>query len=426
MKKSITSAGLLVLGAATLQAQRSVYAPAPGLSSTELSKPWSVAASVRGFYDDNYTTQPSKDVFGNKNPAKDDAIGFEVSPSAAFNWTLPQTYIGLSYQYGLRYYDDRPGKDYDQIHQATAKLNHAFSERYKLDLSDTFVSAQEPELVDPSGGGRLRSDGNNMRNTANAAFTANLTEQIALVFGYNNNYYNYDQDGTGSYSALLDRTEHLGSINARWQVVESTVAILGYQYGVIDYSSDDLLSPPSTVRGSDRSNSSHYAYIGADHNFNSQFQASIRLGAQFTSYDEFENEDTTSPYADASMTYRYNPESYVLLGVRHARNATDIAAVSASSPVLDQETTTVYTSVNHKITAKMTASVMAQAQFSAFEGGTVHDDRELYLLTGVNLSYDINKFLAAEIGYNYDRLDSDLQMRSYSRNRVYIGLRASY
>src|SRR5262249_17806439 len=126
MKKTITSAGLMVLGAATLQAQRSVYAPAPGLSATELSKPWSIAASVRGFYDDNYATQPSKTAFGTKNPAKDEAYGFEVSPSAAFNWTLPQTYLGLSYQYGLKWYDHRPGKDYDQMHQGSAKLSHAF------------------------------------------------------------------------------------------------------------------------------------------------------------------------------------------------------------------------------------------------------------------------------------------------------------
>lgn len=425
MKKTITSAGLVVLGAATLQAQRTAYAPAPGLSSTELSKPWSISASVRGFYDDNYATQPSKDAFGNKNPAKDGAFGFEVSPSAAFNWTLPQTYLGLSYQYGLRWYDGRPGRDYDQVHQASVKLSHAFTERYKLDVSDTFISAQEPELLEPFGAGRLRSEGDNIRNTGNATFSADLTEQLGLVFGYTNNYYDYDQEGTGSYSALLDRIEHLGMFNLRWQIIESTVGILGYQYGVTDYNSSDFLSPFSTVRGSDRDSTSHYAYVGADHNFNSQLQASVRVGAQFTDYDSFD-ESTVSPYADASITYRYNPESYVLFGVRHARNATDVASFDATSPTLDQETTTVYGSVNHKITAKLTASALAQAQFSSFEGGAADSADELFLLTGVNLSYDINKFLAAEVGYNFDRLDSDILLRSYSRNRVYIGLRASY
>jgi hypothetical protein len=425
MKKTITSAGLVVLGAATLQAQRTVYAPAPGLSATELAKPWSISGSVRGFYDDNYATQPSRDSFGHANPAKDDALGFEVSPSAAFNWTLPQTYLGLSYQYGFRWYDDRPGQDYDQMHQATAKLSHAFTERYRIDVSDTFISAQEPELLEPTGAGRLRSEGDNIRNTANVTFTTDITDQVGLVFAYTNNYYDYDQTGTGSYSALLDRMEHLGSINARWQALESTVAIFGYQYGVTSYDSSDFLSPFSTVRGEDRDSDSHYFYVGADHNFNSQLQGSARVGAQFTQYDNFD-EDTVSPYVDASLTYRYNPDSYALFGVRHARNATDVAFFSGGIPTLDQETTTVYGSVNHKISGKLTASAVAQAQFSDFEGGAADGDSELFLLTGVNLSYEINKYLAAEVGYNFDRLDSDILLRSYTRNRIYIGLRASY
>jgi len=50
MNKLIVSASLVTLGATGLQA-----AYAPGLSPMETSKPWSVAATVRGFYDDNYT-----------------------------------------------------------------------------------------------------------------------------------------------------------------------------------------------------------------------------------------------------------------------------------------------------------------------------------------------------------------------------------
>jgi hypothetical protein len=45
---------------------------------------------------------------------------------------------------------------------------------------------------------------------------------------------------------------------------------------------------------------------------------------------------------------------------------------------------------------------------------------------GLNLAYRINQFLSAEAGYNYDKVDSDLVGRSYSRNRVYVGVRATY
>ena len=51
MKKLIASAGLVALGTAGLHA-----AYAPGLTEQQTSKPWTVSASLRGFYDDNITT----------------------------------------------------------------------------------------------------------------------------------------------------------------------------------------------------------------------------------------------------------------------------------------------------------------------------------------------------------------------------------
>ncbi|MGB9601179.1 MAG: hypothetical protein ACPMAG_00135, partial [Limisphaerales bacterium] len=39
-------------------------------------KPWSVSATVRGFYDDNYLTRHSKPM------GKRDSWGFEISPEA--------------------------------------------------------------------------------------------------------------------------------------------------------------------------------------------------------------------------------------------------------------------------------------------------------------------------------------------------------
>ncbi len=47
------------------------------------------------------------------------------------------------------------------------------------------------------------------------------------------------------------------------------------------------------------------------------------------------------------------------------------------------------------------------------------------------LGSEINKFLEAHAGYNYDRLDSGLNSglgadRSFTRNRVYVGIKATY
>jgi hypothetical protein len=427
MKKAIASAGLVVLGAAGLQAQQ--YAPAPQLTRTETSKPWSVAASLRGFYDDNYVNQTK----GNE----EESFGFEVSPSVGLNWTLPQTYIGLSYVYSLRYFDDRDDNRADHSHQANVKLSHVFTERYKLDLSDSFVISREPEVIAGTGT-PLRSKGDYLRNNATGSFTAGITDSLSAVLGYSHTLVDFDQEGPRSLSALLDRQEHQPSINLRYQIVPSTVGVIGYQYTDTEYDNNNILTHPPfsafVVPSDIRNSHSHAFFLGADHTFNPQLNVSLRGGVQYTEYDNNElnnlfpgaDDDNWSPYVDANGSWTYMADSYVQLGVRHSRQATDIAFTPGSTaPTLDQEATTVYTSINHKILPNFTASLLAQYQRAEFEGGGVDSDVENFLLAGLNFTYQINQFLAAETGYNFDRLDSDIG-RSFTRNRVYVGIRASY
>lgn len=420
MKKMITSVGLVAFGAANLQAQQ--YAPAPELNSFQTTKPWSVSAALRGFYDDNYTTRPS-------GTGKRESFGFEVRPSVGLNWTLPQTYIGLNYDYGMRYYEDREQDSADHTHQADLKLNHTFTERYKLDASDSFLYSNEPELIDAVGT-PLRVDDTYLRNIGKASLTAGLTDQLSTVVGYSNTYYNFDQEGIGSLSALLDRTEHLISANLRWQALPDTVGILGYQYGSVGYDDGNQILPG--VTSDIRDNTSHYVLVGADHSFNPQLSGSVRVGAQFVEWTELarfspaSDDSKISPYADASVTWSYAEGTTVQVGVRHARQATDISLFNLSEPTQDQEATTVYGQVTRQLLPRLNGSLLAQFQSADFAFGGADGLTENFFLAGVNFSYEINKFLTGEAGYNFDRLDSDIALRSFSRNRVYLGIRANY
>jgi hypothetical protein len=343
----------------------------------------------------------------------------------------------LGYVYSLKYFENRPDHKYDQFHQADIKLSHAFTDRYKLDLADSFVKTREPDLIAPinSPSATIRSRQDVLRNYGSATFNAGLTDQLSVMAGYSNTLYDFSDKGVGSLSALLDRMEHLATLNLRWQVLPSTVALVGYQFGVMDYTGDDITLIPDPTSGrflysDERNNYSHYAYIGIDHNFNPQLETSVRLGAQLTEYWNLpgRDQDSVTPYADANVTYHMTPDSAIQLGVRHSKIATDASA-------LDQDNTTLYGSISYKILPQFTASALGQWQLNSFNEGvqtafgstdSFKNKDENFWLAGINLTYEINRFLGLEAGYNYDRLDSDLAFRSFSRNRVYIGLRASY
>jgi hypothetical protein len=421
MKKIIASAGLAALGAASLQAEY-----APGLSPQERSKPWTLTGTLRGFYDDNPTASIKAD--------KQASWGIQLTPSLGVNLALDQTLIGFNYTYDMRWYEARPTHEADHSHYVSLKINHAITERYKVDVSDIFNYGQEAELqgIVSNPTGTLRTQQNYIHNYGHIGFTAELTPVLSLVGEYQNDFWDYDQSGNGSLSATLDRVEHLPGITARWQTAPNTIGLLSYQYGVVSHTSDDLLSvlpgaPPADTRDAN----SHFVSVGAEQVFSSQFSGKARVGAQFTDYPNAlptQDDGATSPYADASASWTYNPGSYLQLGVRHQRNQTDVAFVpgTGGAPVQDQESTGVYGVVNHRIAPNITGSLLGQYQYSSFRGGGLDGKVDMLGAVGVNFAYQFNAFVTAEAGYNFDRLDSDLVGRSFSRNRFYFGLRATY
>ena len=391
-------------------------------SAPAQDKPWNVSASLRGFYDDNYTTASG-------NLPKQHSFGFEVSPSVSYRLAFDPTLITASYKYGMRYYEDRASRNVssaDHSHDLSLRLVHQFPERYRLEVSDNFVVSQEPGIQ--FGGVPFRSNGNNIRNVANGIFSSELNPTFGYDVSYNNTFYDYSSRGTDSYSALLDRVEHLAGLNTRWNVTESTTAVVGYQFGIVDMTSNDLISNPAVPGGfapaSSRDNTSHYGFVGADHFFTRQLKVSGRVGVQHTEYSEAlpSRVSNLSPYVDANATWEYLSGSSLMLGVKHARNATDVSAGT-----LDAEITSIYGQWSHKLTPRLTTSLLGQFQMSSFNRGTFGDKNENLLMAGVNFGYELIKNrLSTEVGYNFDRLDSDIGGRSYTRNRVYIGIRASY
>ena len=417
MKTTITSASLLALSALCL----------PSAQAQDNTKPWNVSASLRGFYDDNWTTLPSS------SANKRSSYGFDLSPSAGYKNSFELADVDLRYTYGMKFYESRTSNQADHSHQFDGKVTHDFPERFKLTVTDSFVVSQEPGVLETSGvtTTALRQNGNNIRNAVGVTLGVDLSRTTSIEAAYNNSVYEYDSKGVAnSTSALLDRVEHLMRLDLRCKPVDTTMWLAGYQFGITDQTGKDLLTGVGLPEV--RNSRSHYGYVGVDHTFNPQLLGSARVGVQYTEFPNAsqslvaEPGSTVTPYADFSGTYAYSPEGSVQLGIKHNRNQTDVAAGT-----LDAAATTVYTSVNHKFFGKLTTSLIAQYQLTEFRGGTADGLSDNIFLAGLNLSYElIKERLFAEAGYNYDRLDSDLgkigQNRSFYRNRVFLGLKATY
>jgi hypothetical protein len=446
MKRICLSAGLVALGAAAAHAQY-----APGLSTLETSKPFSFSGIVRGFYDDNYLTLPKNytGILPNGTIGylrSRDSYGVELSPAIFYNHSVEDTLLSASYVYDMNWYEDRNGTTF-QTHQFNAKMDHEFSERYKLTLNESFVSAQDPGVIDPTVVATpLRVPGSNIRNTSTADFTMVLTRLFDVHVGYANSVYAYQQNAGdeyllpgqlpyASYAALLDRMDQTGAVDLRWKALPETTGVLGYQFENLAYTSPEYIIYPGNFlgipypgyRSNSRNSDTSFMYIGADESFTPKLNGSIRAGGEYIDYYKAHTHKI-SPYVDASLTYQYMPQSAAQFGLKQLHNSTDVAGVVGTSPVLDEESTAVYLSVNHRVTSRFTASGLAQAQYSTFNGGGPFYNglQENYYILNLSFAYHFTPWLAGETGYTYSKLNTDLVDRAYTRDLVYVGVRATY
>ena len=401
MNKRIITLGVAAIGVA-------------GLQAADAGKVWEVTASLRGFYDDNYTTSPEE--------LAEESWGIEVSPG--INLTVGEgtdTEFSAGYAFGMRYYEDRESDNEDYGHELGISLNKAFSDTSVLLLSDSLVVAQEPEIL--NGGTPLRTEGDNLRNTFSAQYRRVLSGSTGAEIGYGNSIFDYEEE---YHSALLDRSYNEVSLDVFYGMAQ-TEYYVGYQFSSTDFDGGELQVPGLDFKADARNNHAHYGYVGARHQLNKNFIADVRAGVQNVDYYDFDlmpgliPEDETSPYVDARMEWGYAEGSKLVAGASLARGATDLQAA-------DQEITAVYAQLLHKISAKVHGTLTGRFQDAEISGGggKLDGKEESLLLLGASLTYAIADNIWTEVAYNYDELDSDVPHRSFERNYMSIGIGTSY
>ena len=437
MKKIVASVSLVAVGATALQADL-----LPGLT-TESGKPWTVSATLRGFYDDNINTYPNSQAM--PTGYSRGSYGVEVSPDVELNFLMEQTSISLGYIYSYKYYQNRlidsSGNDANtqDIHGA---LTHNFSERYTLSLKDSFVVGQEPDFLRAGNTFTTfqRYTGNNMRNFGIIDFTAQITPEFGLDAGYANTFLAYSDDanpattGVPSNAGLLNELDNVVHLDGRYQLQPQTIGVVGVQVRWIDYTGGQDISPGVTypsgqpIMSDSRNMRSYYGYVGVDHNFQPDLTGSIRAGARYSDYyNDPSNQNEASPYAMASLKYTYLPESYLVVGGSYDYSPTSMGpSVNGNGEInVSAQAGTIFAQVTHRIMPKLFGSIQGQYQNSSYVGGSIDGQGANFYLVGLNLRYQFTPNFSAEAGYNYDNLQSAV-LGSYDRNRVYIGITGSY
>ncbi len=436
MNRIIATIGLAALGTLMLQSSAGqdmkVFERPKPEKEVGPDKLWSVVGAVRGFYDDNYTTLPSRSSTG--RPTKRSSWGLDLRAGGVVLVERDQNSFGFLAGYNMKYFEDRRENSADHELAFLAAGEHRFTESHKLVFGAAAGVAQEPGVLDPGlVTSPLRTAGNNFSTSAGLRYEGrNLVGQWGLDAAYLVGLFDYEQTGTASRSALLDRVENYLMLAGRYRFFDETETdgLIGYTLGLTDQTSKDSLLGAAVISPSARDSRSHYIFAGIDHKFSPTLQTSLRLGVQYVEYPNASSADAAlaaipapafsrsqvSPYVDGSVTWEYLPKSSLQVGARHARATTDIQTS------LDSESSVLYSSLEHEFTPDLTGGLNLQVQRSQFRQSVgQRDAADLTFTSGLRIEWRFHEYIWLQGGYAYDRLDSDLQDRSYYRNRIFLG-----
>ena len=231
----------------------------------------------------------------------------------------------------------------------------------------------------------------------------------------------------------MDRVENLLTLAGRYRIFDETETelLMGYSFGTSDSTSKDFIV--GTVLPEARDRRTHYLFTGLGHRLTPDIRLNGRIGLQYAEYPNARSADAAlapgapyprsqvSPYVDANGVWQYLPNSSLQVGMSVSRITTDVATS------VDAQANTVYVSLNHEFVPELKGSLLAQVQQSQYRQSVgTRDVEDLIFTAGANLEWRFSQFWSVEGGYNYDRQDSDLAGRSYYRNRLYLGFKASF
>lgn len=420
MKRILTSAtavGIGVFGLSDLQAQEPAEEPL-----------WNFRAKLRGFYDDNY---------GSLNSAiagKDDSFGIEVNPVGTYTVDNDgPTQYSVTYDYRMRWFEGRSANQVDNQHLANFSLRNTPNDRVVLNLDNQFAYAQEPG-VNEGVITQVRNQSSYVRNNFELGATIQASELVNVRPSYVNRLTDYQLDGVGAISSLLDSITHQPSVDALWNVSEKLTAVTGVEYRHLNYTSDDPIGTrgATNVLPEERDARSVAGYVGVEgYRFTDTLRGTVKLGVEHTSFpNAFAGVDDSIlvPYVHSLIEYDLLEDSVARFGVRYGINSTDAALIGAAvqNPVQATKTLTVHGDVSARIAGPLSASLVYQIQHSEFVGGLADGQSDQLYTGGITFGYNLMEGLDLETGVTIDRLDSDLPTRSFTRNRGFIGLNYSY
>jgi len=320
---------------------------------------------------------------------------------------LEPTFLTLRYRPSFIWWEEREPDDTDFNHAIDAVLNHRFSPRLSAGIKNVYRMTEQPKEI--AGGFVVRENDDYEYNVTDANVDYEIFKRTHVVVAGRYTILDYDNEVT-SQSSDFDSTTFGATI--RHQLTELSGVLADYRREDIEYDYTD------------RGAVTDFIGLGYEQTVGPSFVGVVRGGYQERDFVAASLENEDQPYADATITYLHSPRTRISLGGGFALIEADVYPFAA------QDRTTLFTTIAHDLTARVTLYAAASYQLSDYDPDTriediasVPEDGDETVLNGsLSAAYRVNARNAIEASWQYLDLSSDLR-DDFDRNRLSLGWR---
>lgn len=405
--KSIYLSLLPVLVSSTVCARSGLSLPA----TFDIDSPLSWSAGVDYLWDSN--TNPGGNTDG------DESYSLNPFISAVYNNVSGQTSVSFQAKLGAAYYleelEASGSEDIYNQSNLSFSLDHNISERLRYRTYNDVALQLEPDYN--YGIVSARQSGESLYYSTDHALGFRWSSLFGTYTGVK--YYGsefIDVDNT-------ERTTYEFYNQFRYQFDPITTLTADYRYAITDpnYFDGDILN--------------NYFLLGLERKINANSLLVTSAGLQMSEYDNAQSNDYSSPYVEfalrSAINTRFRINSYLRYGLEYTDNTVQLPV-----PAVYEEKSSLRLGVNTSFAISQRLSF-----FNGFElvSASFMDGRALNgtstpiktgdeLLWNANLGFSVklSEIFYGRISYNYTDSDSDLDSRSYDRNRLSIGVNAQF
>lgn len=296
--------------------------------------------------------------------------------------------------------------DNQSNYSGRSRFNITYNVSPRLTLTDNFYLTYEVEPNFGFGGSSTnRRNGQYLYGYNNVNVSYAWSERFSTVTSHTIDGIQYDDSTIGDSE---DRLSHIFSQQFRYSLSERNKLIGEYRYRTTSYRNRS---------GADFH--SHFALAGIDRAWSERSTVGVRAGAEFY---KSERRSNTSPYFEATLSHQLTEKStlngYAAFGYDGAELGNFASRYSYRAGV----------SATHQVSERLRLNGGLDYVHSQFDGqaGGPAGFSENQVNASAGVGYSITDNMAVNANYSYTLLASDEALRDYDRNRIFLGLSASF